>query len=153
MSSHPIYQINIGEERKLGIKKSTQKSICLLLTTAMVANGFPGLGLLEGYAAQYTIQAGEIPTKVSSIEQLPSIVNCVAEGASIQTPKEITWEINNNGSFNNAGSTVNVTGTIKENGQQEKASILAVPDQVIYRKRYIKKCIDLSGFFTSRKIK
>ncbi|WP_313344647.1 bacterial Ig-like domain-containing protein [Lacrimispora sp.] len=116
----------------MGIKKLARKSICLLLSTGMVATGFPGTGLLEGYAAQYTIQAGEIPTKASSIEKLPSIVNCVAEGASIQTPKEITWEINNNGSFNNAGSTVNVTGTIKENGQQEKAFILAVPEQVIY---------------------
>lgn len=98
----------------------------------MVATSFPGIGLLEAHAAQYTIQAGEIPTKASSIQNLPSIVNCVAEGASIQTPKEITWEINEGESFNNAGSMVSVTGTIKENGQQEKVSILAVPDQVVY---------------------
>jgi glucan-binding YG repeat protein len=116
----------------LGIKKFTRKSICLLLTTGLVATSFPGIGLLETHAAQYTIQAGEIPTKASSIQNLPSIVNCVAEGASIQTPKEITWEINEGESFNNAGSMVNVTGTIKDNGQQEKVSILAIPDQVVY---------------------
>ncbi len=116
----------------MGIKKFTRKSICLLLSAGMVATSFPGIGLLEAHAAQYTIQAGEIPTKASSIQNLPSIVNCVAEGASIQTPKEITWEINEGESFNNAGSMVSVTGTIKENGQQEKVSILAVPDQVVY---------------------
>ncbi|GLB24724.1 hypothetical protein LXJ15735_09650 [Lacrimispora xylanolytica] len=116
----------------MGIKKLARKSICLLLTTGMVATSFPGIGLLEAHAAQYTIQAGEIPTKASSLENLPSVVNCVAEGASIQTPKEITWEINEGESFNNAGSMVSVTGTIKENGQQEKVSILAIPGQVVY---------------------
>lgn len=116
----------------MGIKRMARKSVCLLLSAGMVVTGLPGMGAMEGFAAQYKVQEGEIPSKASALEKLPAIVNCVAEGSTIQTPKDITWEINNGGSFHNAGSLVEVTGTIKENSQKEKAEILAVPENVVY---------------------
>ncbi|WP_312432473.1 bacterial Ig-like domain-containing protein [Lacrimispora sp.] len=114
------------------IKKFARKSVCLLLSAGMVVTGLPGKGVLETFAVQYEIKADGMLDKASSLEQLPTIVNCVAEGSGIQTPKEITWEINGGGSFQNAGSLVNVTGTIKENGQKENFTVLAVPDDVVY---------------------
>lgn len=116
----------------VNLKKEIRRSVCLLLCTGMIGSGLPLGGILTSHAAQYTVQEGEIPTKASSIESLPTSVNCVAEGSSIQTPKNITWEINGNDSFYNAGSRVSVTGTITENGQKVEATVLAVPKQVVY---------------------
>lgn len=116
----------------VNVKKEFRKSVCFLLCAGMIGTGLPGGGPLISHAASYVIQDGEIPLKATSFKSLPTSVNCVEEGSSIQTPKDITWEINGNGSFYHAGSKVSVTGTIKENGQTVTASILAVPKQVVY---------------------
>lgn len=114
------------------VKKIARKSACLLLSAGMIFSGLPETGGFSVFAAQYVVQDGEIPTTASSLADLPSTVNCVEEGTSIQTPKSITWEISDNGSFYNAGSTIDVTGTITENSQKVTASILALPENVVY---------------------
>lgn len=115
-------------QRRNALKRVT----CILLSAGMIITGMGGTGVITSQAAQYTVQAGEIPEKAAALEELPTSVNCVAEGASIQTPKDITWEVKDGGSFYNAGSQVKVTGTITENGQKVEATILAVPRQVVY---------------------
>lgn len=109
-----------------------KRLICAVLCAGMMITGLPETGGITSRAARYVVQDGEIPSKASALEELPTSVNCVEEGESIQTPQNITWEINGNGSFYNAGSTVSVTGTITENGQKVNASVLAVPDHVVY---------------------
>lgn len=109
-----------------------QRTVCFMLSAGLLLTGLPGAGPVTGLAAQYEIQEGEIPAKASSLEDLPSVVNCVEAGASIQTPKNITWEAEESGSFYNAGSEVKVTGTITENGQKVSATVLAVPEKVVY---------------------
>ncbi len=114
------------------VKRLVERSACAFLSVGMDLTGLPGSGMFTSMAARYVVQMGEIPVKASSLEELPNSVNCVEEGASIQMPKSITWEIDGNGSFYNAGSMVNITGTIAENGQKISASVLAVPNNVIY---------------------
>lgn len=114
------------------VKRLVKRSVCAFLSVGMILTGLPGAGMITSLAGQYVVQEGEIPLKASSLEELPLSVNCVEEGTSIQTPKNITWEIKGNGSFYNAGSTVSVTGTITENGQKVTASVLAVPKNVVY---------------------
>lgn len=113
-------------------RKLIQRTLCLALGVGLVLTGLPGAGPVNGLAAQYEIQEGEIPAMAAALDELPSVVNCVEAGASIQTPKDINWEIEGNGSFYNAGSQVRVRGTITENGQKVSATVLAVPQEVIY---------------------
>lgn len=120
------------EEKEVGMKQLARKSVGILLCAGMVAAVLPGTGMFTSLGARYVVQDGEIPSKASALEELPASVNCVEEGAAIQTPKDITWEISGNGSFYNAGSTVKVTGTIAENGQKVSAAVLAVPKNVVY---------------------
>ena len=114
------------------LQKRGKQVLSLALSTAMAVSGMPaGAGMVSYAATQYEVQEGEIPEAAASLEDLPSIVNCVEVGAAIQTPKNISWEVKS-GSFYDAGSVVSVVGTIEENHQKVEASIIAAPDSVVY---------------------
>ena len=88
-------------------------------------------GSITAYAANYVLQVDSTLEAARSLEALPSSPNFVEEGQSVQTPKEVEWEVSE-GSFLDAGSYVTAKYTIKENGQTGTVQVTAIPDNVVY---------------------